>query len=80
MDVLCRDLRLRTRNFLNKDPRHWIVSSVGVITSTVSCTISDPEAHAYLAFVDVVTVALNIVDAVNILTPWSRHVHKTINR
>ena len=79
MDVLCRDLSLRFKNFLNKDPGHWIVSSVGVITSTVSSTSSNPESHAHHAFLDVVTVALNIVDTVNILTLWFPHVHKAIN-
>jgi len=52
---------------------------VGVITSTVSGTIVDPESHAHLAFVDVVTVPLNVVDAVNILTRCFQHVTKTIN-
>ena len=79
MDVLFQDLSLRFWNFFNKDPGHWIPACLGVITSTVSSTISDPESHAYLASVDVVTMALNVVDAVNILTPWSPHVHKTIN-
>ena len=79
MDVLSRDLSLRFRNFFNKDPGHWIPACADVITSTVSGTISDPESHAHLAFADVVAVPLNIVDAVNILTLWFSHVHKTID-
>ena len=79
MDVLFRDLSLRLRNFFNKDPGHWIPACLGVITSTVSGTISDPESHAHLAFVDVIAVTLNIVDAVNILTLCLPHVHKTVN-
>ncbi len=52
---------------------------MGVITSTESGTVGDPEPHAHLAFVDVVTVPLNIVDAVNILSLCLPHVHKTVN-
>ena len=79
MDVLSPDLSLGLRNFFNKDPGYWIPACVGVITSTVSGTISDPESHAHLAFVYVVAVPLNIVDAVNILTRWFPHVHNTVN-
>ena len=79
MDVSSQDLSLRFRNFFNKDPGHWIPACVGAMTSTVSSTISDPESHAHLAFVDIVTVALNIVNAVNILIRWFPHVYKGIN-
>ena len=66
MDVLPWDLSLRFRNFLNKNPGHWFESCVGVITSTISGTISDPESHAHFAVVDVVTVPLNMADTMGI--------------
>jgi len=68
MDVLSRDLSLRFGNFLNKDPGHCIPACDGVSISITS-TITNPESHAHLAFVNVVTVPFNIVYAVNILTP-----------
>jgi len=79
-DFLFWDLSLRFRNFFNKNPGYGTPACVGVITSTESGTISDPESHAHLAFVDLVTVPLNIADAVNILNLCSFHVHKTVNR
>lgn len=79
MDVLCQELSLGIRNFFNKDSGHWFVSSVGVITSTESGTITDPESHAHLAIMDVVTVPLNMPDAMGILTISFPHVHNTIN-
>ena len=79
MDVLSRDLTLRFRNFLNNDPGHWIPACGGVITSSVSGTISDPESHAHFAFVDVVTVPLNMADAKGIFTTSFPHVHNTVN-
>ena len=80
MDVSSWDLSLRLGNFLNKDPGHWIISSVGVITSTVSGTISDPESHAHFAFVDVVTVPLNMADTMGIqFTTSFPQVHNTVN-
>ena len=79
MDVLSQDLSLRFRNFFNKDPGHWTPACVGVITSTVSSTITNPESHAHLAFVDVVTVALNMADAMGIFTTSFIHVHNTVN-
>ncbi len=75
---LFRDLSLRFPNFFNKDPGHWIPPCVGVIIS-ISGTITDPESHAHLASVDVVTVPLNIVYAENILSFWFPHVHNTVN-
>ena len=42
-------------------------------------TITNPESHAHLAFVDIVTVPLNISDAVQILTVALPHVHNTVN-
>ena len=79
MDVLSRDLSLGFWNFFNKDSGHWIIACVGVITSTVSGTISDPESHAHLAFVDIVTVPLSVADAMGISTIILIHVHNAVN-
>ena len=80
MVVLSRGLSLRFGNFFNKDPGHWIVSSVGVITSTVSGTISDPESHAHPAFVDAVAVPLNMADTMGTqFTTSFPQVHNTVN-
>ena len=75
---MSRDLGLRFRNFFNKDPRHRLPASVCVSLSTKS-TITNPESYAHLAFVDIVTVPLNISDAVPILTVALPHVHNTVN-
>ena len=79
MDVLSRDLGLRFWNFFNEDPRHGFPACVGVITSTVSGTISDPESYAYLAVMDVITVPLNMADAMETFTTSFIHVHNTVN-
>ena len=42
-------------------------------------TITDPESHAHLAFVDVVTVSLNMADTVQILSVSLPHVHNTVD-
>ena len=42
-------------------------------------TITNPESHAHLTFVDIVTVPRNMSDAVQILTVALPHVHNTIN-
>ena len=78
MFVFSWDRSLRFRNFLDKDPGHWIPACVGVSVST-SGTITDPEAHAHLPFVDVVTVPLNMADAEKILCISLPHVHNTVN-
>ena len=78
IEFLSQDLSLRFRNFFNKDPGHRLPTSVGVSLSTMS-TVTNPESHAHLAFVDIVTVPLNISDAVQILSVALRHVHNTVN-
>ena len=78
MDVLSRDLNLGFRNFFNKDPGHWIPACVGVITSTESGTISNPESHAHLALVDV-AVPLNMAYTMEIFTTSFIHVYNTFN-
>ena len=79
MAVLSRDLNLRFGNFFNKDPGNWIPACVGVITSTDSGTITNPETHAHLAFVDVVAVPLNMTDAMDTFSTSFPHVHNTVN-
>ena len=75
-----RNLSLWFRDFLNIDPRHWLPTSVGiVITSAVWLTITDPESNAYLAFVDVVTVTLDMADTMRILRLSSTQEHNTVN-
>ena len=75
---MSRDLSLRFRNFFNKDPGHRHPASVGVSLTTMS-TITNPESHAHLAFVDIVTVPFNIPDAVHVMTVALPHVHNTVN-
>jgi len=79
MDVLSRELSLRFGNFFNEDPRHGIPACVGVITSTESGTITDPESHAHLPFVDVVTVPLDMANAIGIFTTSFIHVQNAVN-
>ena len=80
MDVLSRELTLGFSNFFNKDSGHWFVSSIGVKTSTESGTISDPESHAYLAFVDVVAVPLNMANTTRIFTSSFIYEQNAVNR
>ena len=74
------DLSLRFWKFFKKNPGHWIPACVGVIISTVSSTISDPESHAHLAFVDVVAVPLNMTDTkwTQFTTPFPQE-HNTVD-
>ena len=55
------------------------MTRVGVGIS-ITATITDPETHAHLAFVEVVTVPLNMADTVWTLTLCSTQVHTTVNR
>ena len=79
MDVLPRELTLEFSNFFNEDPGHWFVSSIGVKTSTESGTIIDPESYAYLAFVDVVAVPLNMANTTRIFTSSFIHEQNAVN-
>ena len=79
MVVLSRDLSLRFRNFFDEDPGHWTPACVGVMMSNVWGTVTNPESYAHLAFVDVVTVTLNMAGTVIILTVSFTHVHNTVN-
>ena len=60
--------------------RHRMPSSKGVIVSmTVPIAFTNPESHAHLSFVNVITVAFNVADAMRVLR-FADHVHNTINR
>ena len=61
-----RGLSLSFWNLLYEDPRHRIVARVGVIISIVSSAFTNPESHAHLSFVNVVTIALNMADTMRI--------------
>ena len=80
MNVKFRNLSLWFRDFLNIDPRHWLPASEGIVTiSTIWLTITDPESNAHLAFVDVVTVTLNMADTGRIKRLHTTQVHNTVN-
>ena len=65
-------------NFLYEDAGHRMPSSEGVIVSTIPMAFTNPESHAHLSFVDVITVAFNVADAMRVLR-FAGHVHNTIN-
>ena len=66
-------------NLLYEYAGHRIPSSVGVIVSIEPFAFTNPESHAHLSFVDVITVAFNVADAMRVLR-FADHVHNTINR
>ena len=72
-------LSLSFRNFFNKHTGHWLPSSVPISVS-ISGAIADPESHAHLSFVDVITVPLNMTDAMEIFITARRHVDNSVNR
>ena len=73
-------LSLSFGNLLYEYAGHRIPSSVGVIVSmTEPIAFTNPESHAYLSFVNVITVAFNVADAMRVLR-FADHVHNTINR
>ena len=71
-------LSLSFWNLLYEDAGHRIPSSVGVIVSIVPIAFSNPESHAHLSFVDVITVAFNVADAKRVLR-FAGHIHNTFN-
>ena len=72
-------LSLSFGNLLYKDAGHRMPSSEGVIVSmTVPIAFTNPESHAHLSFVNVITVAFNVADAMRVLR-FAGHVHNTIN-
>ena len=77
-NVLPRYLGLSLRNFFNEDPGHRLPACVGV-ARFFTRTITNPESHSHLSFVDVVTVPLNMADSVKTLSVALPHVHYTVN-
>ena len=71
-------LSLSFRNLFYEDAGYRIPSCVGVIASTVPMAFTNPESHAHLSFVDVVTVALNMADTMRI-SSFVINVYNTIN-
>ena len=71
-------LSLSFRNLFYEDAGHRYPSCVGVIASTVPMAFTNPESHAHLSFVDVVTVALNMADTMRIYR-CTGHEHDSIN-
>ena len=71
-------LSLRFGNLLYEDTGHRSISCVGVIVSTVPSAFTNPESHAHLSFVDVVTVALNMADTMRIYR-FTGHVRDAVN-
>ena len=71
-------LSLSFWNLLYEDAGHRCPSSVGVIVSMVPMAVTNPESHAHLSFVDVITVAFNVADSMRVLR-FAGHIHNTIN-
>ena len=71
-------LILRFRNFFNKYTGHWIPSCVGISVS-ISGAITDPESHKHLSFGDVITVPLNMADAMEIFITACLHIDHSVN-
>ena len=65
-------------NLLYEDTGHGIPSSVGVIVSIVPLAFTNPESHSHVSFVNVITVAFNVADAMRIYS-FAADVHNTIN-
>ena len=79
MAVRLECLSLCFGNLLYEDAGHRMPSSVGVIVSvTETVAFTNPESHAHLSLVDVVTVALNMTDTMRIYS-FGADVHNTIN-
>ena len=72
-------LSLSFRNFFNKYTGHWLPSCVAISVS-ISGAIADPESHTYLSFMDVITVSLNMADAIEIFITACLHVDNSVNR
>ena len=71
-------LSLSFRNFFNKYTGHWIPSCVPISVS-IGSAVADPESHAHLSFVDVITVPLNMADAMEIFITACLHVDNSVN-
>ena len=58
-------LSLWGRYFFHVDPRYWVPACVG-ISSSIAFAITNPESHAYRAFVDFLTDAFYLTNSVQI--------------
>ena len=65
-------------NLLYKDAGHRCPSSVGVIVSIEPLAFTNPESHAHLSFVNVITVAFNVADAMRVYS-FGADVNNTFN-
>ena len=72
-------LSLSFRNFFNKYTGHWIPSCVAISVS-ISGAVADPESHAHISFVDIITVPLNMTDAMDITITACPHEDNAVNR
>ena len=75
--VSIRGLSLSSGNLFYEDSGHRIPSRVGVKVWTEARASTNPESHAHLSFVDVVTVAFDMADAMGIYS-CTTHVHNTL--
>ena len=71
-------LSLSFGNLLYEYAGHRFPSSVGVIVTIITFAFTNPESHAHLSFVDVITVAFNVADAKRVYS-FAADVHNTIN-
>ena len=73
-------LSLWGRYFLHVNPGYWVPACVGISIS-ITDTITDPESHAHLAFVDLFTDAFYLTNSVQIFTAVLSvdHVDDSIN-
>ena len=78
MDAPLKVLSLSFGNLLYEYAGHRSPSSVGVKVSIVPFAFTNPETHAHLSFVDVITVAFNVADAMRVYS-FAGHIHNTIN-
>ena len=46
----------------------------------MATTLSNPESHSHLSFVNVTAVTFNVPMAVKIMVPAGSHVERTVNR
>ena len=72
-------LSLSFGNLLYKDAGHRMISCEGVIVSmTEPIAFTNPESHAHLSFVNVITVAFNVADAMRVYS-FGADVNNTFN-
>ena len=72
-------LSLSFRNLFNKYTGHWVAACVAINISKWGA-VADPESHAHLSFVDVITVPLNMADTMEIFITACLHEDNSVNR